>query len=150
SRTLFRLAFRPAVCHPSADGPDPVLQAAPPESAPPGVLEESPQGARMTAARPNHWIKPTRGAPIGVALAIAGLALAACSQAESATNYPTKPVRIFVPYGAGGVGDLTMRVLAQKLGENVNKRFIIDNRPGAGGTIAMKSVLDAPSDGYAI
>ena len=91
-----------------------------------------------------------RAAPVGLALAIAGLALAACSQAESAANYPTKPVRIFVPYGPGGVGDLTMRVLAQKLGENLKQRFIIENRPGAGGTIAMKSVLDAPADGYAI
>jgi tripartite-type tricarboxylate transporter receptor subunit TctC len=59
-------------------------------------------------------------------------------------------VRIFVPYGPGGVGDLTMRVLAQKLGENVKQRFVIENKPGAGGTIAMKSVLDGPRDGYAI
>jgi tripartite-type tricarboxylate transporter receptor subunit TctC len=96
------------------------------------------------------WTKLRRAARTGAALAIAGLALAACSQAESATNYPTKPVRIFVPYGPGGVGDLTMRVLAQKLGENLKQRFIIENRPGAGGTIAMRSVLDAPADGYAI
>jgi len=98
----------------------------------------------------SRWTRPPRAARAGVALAIAGLALAACSEAESAGNYPTKPVRIFVPYGPGGVGDLTMRVLAQKLGENLGQRFIIENRPGAGGTIAMKSVLDGPRDGYAI
>ena len=91
-----------------------------------------------------------RAARVGAVIAIAGLALAACSQAESAINYPTKPVRIFVPYGPGGVGDLTMRVLAQKLGENVKQRFVIENRPGAGGTIAMRGVLDGPPDGYAI
>jgi len=55
-----------------------------------------------------------------------------------------------VPYGAGGVGDLTVRVLAQALGENLKQRFIIENRPGAGGMIAMKGVLDAPADGYSL
>src|SRR5262245_58487959 len=109
----------------------------------------------MTSARPCRWTELRRAARAGAALviaglALAGLALAACSQAESAGNYPTKPVRSFVPYGPGGVGDLTMRVLAQKLSETANQRFIIENRPGAGGTIAMKSVLDAPRDGYAI
>jgi len=86
----------------------------------------------------------------GAVLALAGLALAACSEAESAGSYPTKPIRVFVPYGAGGVGDLTVRVLTQTLGENLKQRFVIENRPGAGGTIAMKGVLDAPADGYAL
>src|SRR5690242_12251858 len=67
---------------------------------------------RMTSTRHRRWTELRRAAPVGVALAFAGLGLAACSQAESAANYPTKPVRIFVPYGPGGVGDLTMRVLA--------------------------------------
>ena len=83
-------------------------------------------------------------------VAAAGLAVAACSQAQSAGSYPTKPIRVHVPYGAGGVGDLTVRVLTQTLGENIKQRFVIENRPGAGGTIAMKSVLDAPPDGYAL
>src|SRR5690348_17860377 len=104
----------------------------------------------MTSTRHRRWTELRRAAPVGVALAFAGLGLAACSQAESAANYPTKPVRIFVPYGPGGVGDLTMRVLAQKLSENLGQRFVIENKPGAGGTIAMKGVLDAPRDGYAI
>src|SRR4029077_3225471 len=91
-----------------------------------------------------------RAGRAGIALATAALALAACSAAESAGNYPTKPIRIYVPYGPGGVGDLTVRVLAQTLGESLKQRFVIENRPGAGGTIAMKSVLDAPADGYAL
>ena len=91
-----------------------------------------------------------RGARAGAALVFVGLALAAASQAASAEDYPTKPIRIFVPYGPGGVGDLTMRVLAQTLGENLKQRFVIENRPGAGGTIAMRGVLDAPADGYAL
>jgi tripartite-type tricarboxylate transporter receptor subunit TctC len=104
----------------------------------------------MDFARHCRWTELRRAARAGVALAIAGVALAACSQAESAANYPTKPIRIFVPYGPGGVGDLTVRVLAQTLGEKLKQRLIIENRPGAGGTIAMKSVLDAPADGYAL
>jgi tripartite-type tricarboxylate transporter receptor subunit TctC len=104
----------------------------------------------MNSTSHGRWIDRRRGARAGAALAIAGLMLAATSPDASAANYPTKPVRIFVPYGPGGVGDLTMRVLAQKLGENAKQRFVIENRPGAGGTIAMKGVLDGPRDGYAI
>lgn len=85
----------------------------------------------------------------GTALAVACLALAPVAAAHAA-EYPTKPVRIFVPYGAGGVGDLTVRLLAQALGDNLKQRFIIENRPGAGGTIAMSSVLGAPADGYTL
>ena len=91
-----------------------------------------------------------RAARTGIVLVTAGLALAACSQAESASNFPTKPVRIFVPYAPGGVGDLTVRILAQPLGDTLKQRFVIENRPGAGGTLAMKSVLDGPADGYAL
>ncbi len=85
----------------------------------------------------------------GVALALAGLLLAT-GGAGHAADYPTKPIRVFVPYGPGGVGDLTVRILAQKMGENVGQRLVIENRPGAGGTIAMKAVLDQPADGYAL
>jgi tripartite-type tricarboxylate transporter receptor subunit TctC len=82
------------------------------------------------------------------AFAVAGFVFAAGSEAHSAANYPTKPVRIFVPYGPGGVGDVTMRILAQKLSSNVGQQFVIENRPGAGGMIAMNGVLGAPADGY--
>src|SRR5712691_8563747 len=81
---------------------------------------------------------------------VAGFGLAACSQAQAATDYPTKPVRMFIPYGPGGVGDLTMRILAQKLSENVKQQFVIENRPGAGGQLAMNGVLSSPSDGYTL
>ncbi len=96
------------------------------------------------------WNIVVRRAARAVAvIALAGLALATPGgEARSAADFPNRPVRIFVPYGAGGVGDLTVRILAQKLGENLNQRFVVENRPGAGGTIAMKGVLDAPADGY--
>jgi len=70
--------------------------------------------------------------------------------APAATNYPSKPVRIFVPYGPGGVGDLTMRLLADKLGQQVKQQFVIENRPGAGGIVNMTEVLRAPADGYTL
>ena len=95
----------------------------------------------------DRMIDPRRAA--GIALALAGLLLATGSVVQAA-SYPTKPIRIFVPYGPGGVGDLTVRIVAQKLGDNVGQRFVIENRPGAGGTIAMKSVLDWPADGYVL
>ena len=85
------------------------------------------------------------------AVAIAGAAaLAGIPQAARADTYPTKPVRVFVPYGPGGVGDLAMRLLARKLSEQVKQQFIIENRPGAGGVLAMTEVRRAPADGYAL
>ena len=63
--------------------------------------------------------------------------------ALAAADYPIKPVRVFVPYGPGGVGDLTMRLLADKLGEQFKQQFVIENRPGAGG-IASAARCCAP------
>jgi tripartite-type tricarboxylate transporter receptor subunit TctC len=77
-------------------------------------------------------------------------ALAGIPGGAGADNYPTKPVRIFVPYGPGGVGDLTMRLLARKLSERLKQQFVIENRPGAGGILAMTEVRRAPADGYAL
>src|SRR4051794_13894645 len=54
-------------------------------------------------------------------------------------SYPSHPVKIVVPYGAGGIADVTMRLAAQKMGESLGKQFIIDNRPGAGGTVGLKA-----------
>ncbi len=70
--------------------------------------------------------------------------------ALAAADYPTKPVRVFVPYGPGGVGDLTMRLLADKLGEQLKQQFVIENRPGAGGIASATQVLRAPADGYTL
>jgi tripartite-type tricarboxylate transporter receptor subunit TctC len=89
------------------------------------------------------------GAVFAVALGVlAGLGLPALAQ--DAQSYPNKPVRIFVPYGPGGVGDLTMRLLAQKLSENEGQQFVIENRPGAGGSLSALAALSAPPDGYSL
>lgn len=76
--------------------------------------------------------------------------LASDAGAQDAASYPNRPVRIFVPYGAGGVGDLTMRLLAQKLSDNTGQQFIIENRPGAGGSLSARGALGAPADGYSL
>src|SRR5262249_21228730 len=68
----------------------------------------------------------------------------------AAADYPNKPVRIYIPYGPGGAGDLTIRLLADKLSQNLKQSFVIENRPGAGGIAAMRALLDAPAEGYAL
>ena len=70
--------------------------------------------------------------------------------ARSQSDFPARPIQIFIPYGAGGVADLTMRLLAQKLTERTKQQVVIDNRPGAGGLLAAKEVLRAPADGYTL
>jgi tripartite-type tricarboxylate transporter receptor subunit TctC len=81
---------------------------------------------------------------------IAVLAALTAAPSQAATDYPTKPVRIFVPYGPGGVGDLTMRLLADQLSKELKQNFVIENRPGAGGIVAMMEVRRAPADGYTL
>jgi tripartite-type tricarboxylate transporter receptor subunit TctC len=67
-----------------------------------------------------------------------------------AQNYPTKPVRMIVPFPPGGATDLLARVVAQKLTEILGQQVVVDNRPGAGGTIGSRLMLDAQPDGYTI
>lgn len=67
-----------------------------------------------------------------------------------AQNYPSKPIRLVVPFGPGGVGDITARTTAQKMGEAVGQQIIIDNRPGAGGVVAAEMVARAEPDGYTL
>jgi tripartite-type tricarboxylate transporter receptor subunit TctC len=86
---------------------------------------------------------------VAAALALCCTAVA-CDVAQAAEDYPRRPVRIFVPYGAGGAGDMTIRLLANKLSQNLKQTFIIENRPGAGGIAAMRAVLSAPADGYTL
>ena len=70
------------------------------------------------------------------------------SQAQS--KYPERPVRIIVPYGAGGVADVTTRLVAQKVSEAMGQTFVIENRPGAGGIVGAKALLASQPDGYTL
>jgi tripartite-type tricarboxylate transporter receptor subunit TctC len=75
-------------------------------------------------------------------------ALAAAAASVSAQTYPTRPVRFLVPFGPGGVGDITARVAAQKMSVSLGQQVVIDNRPGAGGIVASELVAKAEPDGY--
>ena len=79
-----------------------------------------------------------------------GIAAFTTSLAGHAQNYPDKPVRIVVPYQAGGTVDLVARVLAQSLTEQTGTQFIVDNRAGASGAIGSEAVAKAAPDGYTL
>lgn len=68
----------------------------------------------------------------------------------SAAGYPDKPVRIVVPFAAGGPTDVMARLIAQKLSEKLGQQFYVENLAGAGGNIGMANVARAPGDGYTI
>ncbi len=89
------------------------------------------------------------GARRGFMLAgAAAVVLAAVSQAQAA--WPEKPVRIVLPFGAGGVADVTARIVAEKLSTKLGQRFQIENMPGPGGINAARAVTSAPPDGYTL
>jgi tripartite-type tricarboxylate transporter receptor subunit TctC len=82
--------------------------------------------------------------------ATAGAVAIGASRAGAQADYPNKPVKVIVPYPAGGGADTTARIVYQKLGEMWGKQFVIDNRGGAGGTIAEAIAAKADPDGYTI
>ncbi len=67
-----------------------------------------------------------------------------------ADTYPSRPVRIIVPYGPGGIADVTLRLVAQNLSQHLGQQFVIENRPGAGGVVGMQAAREAPADGYTL
>jgi len=94
---------------------------------------------------------PLRFLRLAPVLALAAILSAAAPYgARAQPAFPAKPIRIFIPYGAGGVADLTMRLLAQKLTERTKQQVVIENRPGAAGLLAAKEVLRSPPDGYTL
>lgn len=84
------------------------------------------------------------GCAVAVALA------ASLAPASAQTAYPTRPVRITVPFGPGGIADITVRVVAEKLTEKLGQQFVIENLPGAGGITAARAALQATADGYTL
>jgi tripartite-type tricarboxylate transporter receptor subunit TctC len=87
-------------------------------------------------------------AALTTAIAIGGAALD--TQVHAQGNYPSKPITIIVPYGAGGTNDILARSVAAKMSESMGQPVIVENKPGAGGNIGAALVAKAPADGYTV
>jgi tripartite-type tricarboxylate transporter receptor subunit TctC len=83
-------------------------------------------------------------------LTTGAVGLSAISRIAKAQTYPSRPVRIVVGFGPGGVADITTRLIAQWLSERFPQAFVVENRPGAGSNIGTEAALRAPPDGYTL
>ena len=84
---------------------------------------------------------------------LAGLAFLACIAAVThvhAQSYPSKPVRVVIPWPPGGSNDVVGRLVMQKLAQAMGQQFVVDNRAGAAGSIGAELVAKAPPDGYTL
>jgi tripartite-type tricarboxylate transporter receptor subunit TctC len=88
-----------------------------------------------------------RTAVFSLAALSAGLAAPA---AHAQAKYPNKPVRVILPFGAGGVADVTARLVAEALSQKLGQNFIIENMPGAGGIAAARAAISGGTDGYTL
>jgi tripartite-type tricarboxylate transporter receptor subunit TctC len=85
-----------------------------------------------------------------VALAVVAAAPLFVSPAVAQQDYPSRPVKIIVPFGAGGPADVFARQIAQNLSESLKQSFVVENRPGAGSIIGTDAVAKSPPDGYTL
>ena len=72
------------------------------------------------------------------------------SSAVAQSDYPNKPIRLLVPFGAGGGTDLAARAIADKVGQQMGQKMLVDNKPGANSNIGSAMVAQAPADGYTV
>ncbi len=84
----------------------------------------------------------------GAATALAASAIFAPFPARA--EYPVKPIRVFLPFGPGGIGDITFRLVTKKVSERTGMQFVIDNRPGAGGIASATAGKTSAPDGYSL
>src|SRR3954467_3430665 len=81
---------------------------------------------------------------------IAWLFCMVAASAAAQESYPSRPVKILVPYGPGGATDIVARIVAQRLTESMGQSFVVENLPGANGNIALEATAKAPADGYTL
>ncbi|RYY92247.1 MAG: hypothetical protein EOO24_29505 [Comamonadaceae bacterium] len=81
---------------------------------------------------------------------VAGLALALGTGTALAQSWPTKPIRLVIPFPAGGSTDVVGRLVAEKVSQALGQPIVVDNRGGAGGTTGSDLVAKAPPDGYTL
>jgi tripartite-type tricarboxylate transporter receptor subunit TctC len=87
---------------------------------------------------------------IAVITALLAAGTVSSAFAQSPSDYPNRPVSLIVPYAAGGVADVGMRILSDKLSGRLNQQFVVENRPGAGGVVAAQAGASAAPDGYTL
>jgi tripartite-type tricarboxylate transporter receptor subunit TctC len=95
----------------------------------------------------SHHPSPLRRSLLAAGLALSALGLSSLAQAQ---GFPSKPLRIVVPFAPGGAGDLTARAVAAELSQSLGQPVTIDNRPGAGGVVAAEAVARAAPDGHTL
>src|ERR1700693_5685875 len=83
-------------------------------------------------------------------LAVGTVVLPDVTRVAKTETYPTRPVRVIVAFAAGGPNDIIARLMGRWLSERFGQQFVIENRPGAGGTIGTEAVVNAPADGYTL
>src|SRR3982750_3601983 len=82
--------------------------------------------------------------------ALPALLLALTASIAAAQSYPSKPIHLIVPFPPGGPTDIVGRLVGQKLSEGLGQPLVVDNRPGAGGTVGSAAAAKAPADGYTL
>src|ERR1700681_4211418 len=83
-------------------------------------------------------------------LAAGAAALPAMRSSASALDYPARPVRVIVGFPPGGPTDIFARLIADWLSKRLGQPFVVENRPGAGSTVGVETVVNAPADGYTL
>jgi len=108
------------------------------------------QHERSAARRRNTSRRSRLAQLLVVGALIASTAAVTTAPSCAEPGYPRKPVTIYVPYGAGGLADVTLRVYSQKFASRLGQQLVLENRPGAGGGVAAKAALANPPDGYSL
>ena len=96
----------------------------------------------------NSTFRTTRRVLLGAGLGAGALGMAGLSMAQD--GYPSQPIKILVGAGAGGTTDFTARMVGQQMSKLLGQPVIIDNKPGASGTVSMQNLVRAPADGYTL